>query len=290
MEPLLDLTKEYGLVLDGGGARGAYQIGAWTALEEAGVKVCAVAGTSVGALNGALICMDSVENAQKIWAEMKFSRVMDVDDEWMQHLFSKDGKIKLGIKVIKTEKNRELLEEIPHLDVLDLSLTFYVILDRQCEGSATMQITNEYMRQWNLETEELYEMAMRSAVRLLPAEFCSLPDMIRRITGIEVEAIRGMQRECQMYVLTNSSKIQGAACMFYPHVLEMIGEILKEDFYILPSSIHEVIILPKSKGIAKEELDAMIQDINHTQVDTEEVLSDHAYLYERGLGKIQMAF
>ena len=93
MEPLLDLTKEYGLVLDGGGARGAYQIGAWTALEEAGVKVCAVAGTSVGALNGALICMDSVENAQKIWAEMKFSRVMDVDDEWMQHLFSKDGKI-----------------------------------------------------------------------------------------------------------------------------------------------------------------------------------------------------
>ena len=51
-----------------------------------------------------------------------------------------------------------------------------------------------------------------------------------------------------------------------------------------------LIILPKSKGIAKEELDAMIQDINHTQVDTEEVLSDHAYLYERALGKIQMAF
>ena len=51
-----------------------------------------------------------------------------------------------------------------------------------------------------------------------------------------------------------------------------------------------LIILPKSKGIAKEELDAMIQDINHTQVDTEEVLSDHAHLYERGLGKIQMAF
>ena len=94
MEPLLDLTKEYGLVLDGGGARGAYQIGAWTALEEAGVKVCAVAGTSVGALNGALICMDSVENAQKIWAEMKFSRVMDVDDEWMRHLFRKEGTVK----------------------------------------------------------------------------------------------------------------------------------------------------------------------------------------------------
>lgn len=227
-----------------------------------------------------------VSEISQLYQKIKAKNIIDVDS-----FFNLESwKNKLGIKVIKTEKNRELLEEIPHLDVLDLSLTFYVILDRQCEGIATMQITNEYMRQWNLETEELYEMAMRSAVRLLPAEFCSLPDMIRRITGIEVEAIRGMQRECQMYVLTNSSKIQGAACMFYPHVLEMIGEILKEDFYILPSSIHEVIILPKSKGIAKEELDAMIQDINHTQVDTEEVLSDHAYLYERGLGKIQMAF
>ena len=198
-----------------------------------------------------------VSEISQLYQKIKAKNIIDVDS-----FFNLESwKNKLGIKVIKTEKNRELLEEIPHLDVLDLSLTFYVILDRQCEGSATMQITNEYMRQWNLETEELYEMAMRSAVRLLPAEFCSLPDMIRRITGIEVEAIRGMQRECQMYVLTNSSKIQGAACMFYPHVLEMIGEILKEDFYILPSSIHEVIILPKSREIAKGELEA-------TDVDT----------------------
>ena len=87
MEPVLDLTKEYGIVLDGGGARGAYQIGAWKALKEAGVKINAVAGTSVGALNGALICMDDVENAVRIWSELTFSRVMDVDDAWMTRLF-----------------------------------------------------------------------------------------------------------------------------------------------------------------------------------------------------------
>ena len=80
MKLLLDLTKEYGLVLDGGGARGAYQIGAWKALREAGVHINAVAGTSVGALNGALICMGDLEKAEKIWSEMTFSRVMDVDD------------------------------------------------------------------------------------------------------------------------------------------------------------------------------------------------------------------
>ena len=93
MRPLLDLTKEYGLVLDGGGARGAYQIGAWKALREAGVKISAVAGTSVGALNGALICMDDMEKAEKIWSEMQFSHVMSVDDDWMRQFFQGEHKI-----------------------------------------------------------------------------------------------------------------------------------------------------------------------------------------------------
>ena len=67
MEIAIDITKEYGLVLEGGGARGAYQIGAWHALQEAGVKINAVAGTSVGALNAALICMGDLEIAEDIW-------------------------------------------------------------------------------------------------------------------------------------------------------------------------------------------------------------------------------
>ncbi len=90
MQPVIDLTKEYGIVLDGGGARGAYQIGAWKALGEAGVKITAVAGTSVGALNGALICMGDVEKAQRIWKEIRFSKVMDVDDDWMERFFNKE--------------------------------------------------------------------------------------------------------------------------------------------------------------------------------------------------------
>lgn len=93
MEPVIDLKKEYALVLDGGGARGAYQIGAWKALLEAGVKINAVAGTSVGALNGALICMGDLEKAEKVWREISFSKVMDVDDAWMEKLFDGENKV-----------------------------------------------------------------------------------------------------------------------------------------------------------------------------------------------------
>ncbi len=94
MKPILDLGKEYSLVLEGGGARGAYQIGAWKALVEAGVKINAVAGTSVGALNGALICMGDMEKAEKIWNEITYSHVMDVDDTWMEELFDREKSIR----------------------------------------------------------------------------------------------------------------------------------------------------------------------------------------------------
>ena len=94
LKPIIDLTVEYGLVFDGGGARGAYQIGAWKALREAGVKLNAVAGTSVGALNGALVCMGDEEKAEDIWSKMTFSNVMDVDDEWMERFFRKETTIR----------------------------------------------------------------------------------------------------------------------------------------------------------------------------------------------------
>ncbi len=78
------------MVLEGGGAKGAYQIGAWRALKEAGVRIRGVAGTSVGALNGALICMDDLEQAEKLWKTIAYSKVMDVDDERMAQLFDKE--------------------------------------------------------------------------------------------------------------------------------------------------------------------------------------------------------
>lgn len=82
----LDLDRKYGIVLEGGGAKGAYQVGAWRALREAGVKIRGAAGTSVGALNGALICMDDFQKAEHIWENISYSRVMDVDDQLMDQL------------------------------------------------------------------------------------------------------------------------------------------------------------------------------------------------------------
>ena len=93
MELKLDRNKTYGLALEGGGAKGAYQIGAWKALREAGIRFSAVSGTSVGALNGSLIVMGDLEKAENIWENIRYSQVMDVDDETMSRLLKGDVKL-----------------------------------------------------------------------------------------------------------------------------------------------------------------------------------------------------
>ena len=88
MELKIDPNISYALALEGGGAKGAWQIGAWRALREAGIRVTAVAGSSVGSLNGALITMGDLERAEEIWRNIRYSQVMDVDDDAMSALMS----------------------------------------------------------------------------------------------------------------------------------------------------------------------------------------------------------
>ena len=144
----LDLTKEYGIVLEGGGARGSYQIGAWKALREAGIKIRGIAGASVGALNGALICMDDLEKAEEIWENIRYSQVIDVDDDVIETVKKLDLKSLNLVKVAEDAKKilkdkglditplKNLIESVVNEDKIrssdrELYLTTYSVTDRE---------------------------------------------------------------------------------------------------------------------------------------------------------------
>lgn len=156
MKPIFDLTKEYGIVLEGGGAKGAYQIGAWKALKEAGVKIKGVAGTSVGALNGAFICMDNIEKAEYVWNHITYSNVMEVDDKEMKHLMDKSASFweSLGILFktfgdggVTVEPLKKLIQEnISEQEIKSSSIEFYALtfnLDRLKEVEIDMKEVEE---------------------------------------------------------------------------------------------------------------------------------------------------
>lgn len=199
-------------------------------------------------------------------------------------------------KLVNTAKNRKFLNTVPHRTFMDLSIVFYVLLGAADNGTAALAVSDSHAEQWKVCADALWTDAVRNVRKLLPAEFVTmnyaLKQMLREHAGQEVPEERenlllehAGERD-NMYILSNSLRSYGAACIAYPHILEMIGEILRTDYYVLPSSVHEVIIVPYSAGLDSRELDEMVQEINITQVAEEEVLSSHAYLYQRSTGTL----
>lgn len=188
-------------------------------------------------------------------------------------------------RLVNMEKNQELLKKVPYLEYLDLAILFYVLVEVGGDGTgiAAMLIRNEHLEWWNRERSELYQSAVMNTERLLPYEFSAMSAVLEEFfkqCGPE-ESMNEPDGEEIMYVLTNRFRNHGAAAVLYPGRLEQIGIYLEENYYILPSSIHEVLILPESKGITREEMNRIVREINGVYMQEEDVLSDHVYYYDR---------
>lgn len=215
---------------------------------------------------------------QKSWGEERISVYIEIKD-------------RLIYRLVNREANREMLKNVPYITYLDLAIVFCVLLEVTRYGTATMPVCNEHLDMWGISKKELYKQAKENTARLLPDEFSTMSAVIEEISRIplnkkEVEDLKS--GEDDMYVLSNRLRSYGAAVILYEGRLEAIGMYLKSNYYVLPSSIHEVIIVPERAAPEKEELSAMVTEINQTQVEAEEVLSNRAYYYDRKEGELCM--
>ncbi len=204
------------------------------------------------------------------------------------------AKSKIVYKLINYKKNEDLLACIPYVQYLDLAITFYCILVNEKIGNAVIQINNAHLEMWQVSLEEIYDVAFENTPKLLPYELLSMEQVVKNMFSeeedlTEMEQIFDFENENAMYVLSNTSKLNGAAAILYPDILKDFAKSCGCDLYILPSSIHEVILVPaKGKGDI-EGLNEMVQDVNATQVEPEEVLSDHVYLFDQKSAQVSSA-
>lgn len=225
---------------------------------------------------------------------LRFYEKVKTEKKWDKVPFADYAAIrgKIVFKLIHSARNEKMLQKVPHFEILDLSIVFYILVESGKAGTATVLIQNGYLDLWKVSREELYETAVKNTARLLPAEFFAIQDILEEMFEKNENdknlLKRMLPKEDIMYVLTNSLRSFGAACMLYPHMLDMLGNILEDDYYILPSSVHEVIVVPDSRKIGQIELNRMVTEINETQVAPEEVLGDHAYFYQRKSGRLLM--
>jgi hypothetical protein len=192
-------------------------------------------------------------------------------------------KDKIVYKVVNYRSNEKLLEQVPHKRILDLAVVFYCLLDNEYGRSATALIYNNNLKNWNVTIDDVYKAALKNTPNLLHSKISSMAALFEKcgvnVDGEEVDLKDYVPSD--MYVLTNESKLNGAACILYENVLYDFAQKLGADLYILPSSVHEVILLPKLSMFEKDELVNMVKEVNTEGVAADEVLSDHVYEYNR---------
>lgn len=188
---------------------------------------------------------------------------------------------KIVYHLVNREANKELLKEVPYEEYLDLAIIFYVLMEVNSYGMASMMIRDEHLKMWAVTDKEVYQRACQNTWRILPYEFETMHAVIEELTGDEEPEERDV-----LYILSNRIRSYGAAAILYENRLEGIGDYLKENYYVLPSSVHEMIIVPESEAPGKEELSRLVMEINESQVDEEEVLSNQAYYYDRRKKKL----
>lgn len=197
-------------------------------------------------------------------------------------------------KLIHYERNRELLKEVPHFPYLDLAIVFYCLVPEGPYANASIPIYNEHLDLWNISKDTLLLLARKNTPFLL--SFCcdSLADLVLPVLNVLPRSNRqtaGTALDSQtvpMYVLTNRQRYYGACCILYQDALKQVSEQLNDSLFILPSSIHEVIVIPASSADSPEELSGIVQEMNLTEVSPDEILSDHIYYYNRTNNQLSM--
>lgn len=200
----------------------------------------------------------------------------------------------LKVALVNTKANRAMLMEHPHMGVEDLSVILKVELPETGNGGKPeAKVTNSLAAYWGIGREELFKNAAENTWKKHPPILAEITHIVEELEGISREPENLLEREqvpetmCPMYVLTNKEKQEGAASMLSPYVLERISGMFPEGYYILPSSINEVLIVPKSTCLSAGELGSMVRDINQSVVQREEILSDRVYEYDKEKGIIR---
>lgn len=186
-------------------------------------------------------------------------------------------------KLINADKNRDLLETVPNRLLCDMAVVYYIVIGDNGKGQInTVLATKEHLVRWRKNETDLYAAAIRN---MHDANDTCFNDMETLMNSLMPDGFMPEQKDNipdlpKMYVLTNDRKVFGASKILDKDVLQMVADKLGDRFVILPSSLHEVLILPSTDAHEYGYLGAMVQEVNDAAVGDEEQLSDHVYVYD----------
>lgn len=184
----------------------------------------------------------------------------------------------LVVELINIATNKEVLATAPYAKYKDLALVYRVVVGSNNKGEATVLVDNRLLKKYNVSFETLHKDALNSSAKIRPAVFKSMRETYADLLNCSINDIP--EDNIPLYVLTNSKRVQGASAIFYPGVMQEIAEKVGGSYFILPSSIHEVLITPDDGTLNAKELLQTVLEVNSTEVSAEDKLADNVYRYD----------
>lgn len=202
---------------------------------------------------------------------------------------------KIVYRLSSGEKNRMRLENVPSIPFLDMVITFHVLMIEEEDGIGSVMVRDALLQEWEISTRQLFQLAQENTMRMFPLQVHSMAQMLSNLEEEHPELAEEYPEEVlqgqgfqDTLVVTNQKGINGAAVLLYPGCLTKLEEKCAGDYYILPSSIHEVLVLPDRDQIYGSGLQNMVQEVNENCVQADEILSDHVYHYSSELKTIEL--
>lgn len=185
----------------------------------------------------------------------------------------------LVVQVIPTDRNAEMLADIPHKNIEDMSLVYRMQIDQNENGTSSVLITNAMLENYGVTVDQLHQDAMDAAVINNPATFRSMQEVLSDLMGMPADLMPPMDGP-QMYVASVENSLNGAGVIAYPDFMNQVAEQVGGDFFVLPSSVHEVLVVPDDGSIDRHDLESMVREVNASEVLPKDQLSDNVYHYD----------
>jgi hypothetical protein len=194
-------------------------------------------------------------------------------------------KSSLVMEVVSAEANAEFLQTVPHHTIEDMAVVYRFLVDEVSDGRASVVVSNNMLATYGVSEEQLRADALANAPEIRPAVIKGMGEVLSDMMGVEMDELvmMGMvtpEMNENMLVATVQDNIHGASVIAYQDFMDQAAERAGGDFFILPSSIHEVLIIPDRGEMDSKQLENIVRQVNNDEVRPEDKLSDHVYHYD----------
>lgn len=186
------------------------------------------------------------------------------------------------LRLVNYEKNKELLKDCPYIPFHDMAITFRYLVQSDENGIASALIHNSVFEQSGLSFEELYSYAKENTEQFFPPFF----ERLDRFLETRFPNEGGYPEQPNIFIVSNKQFIYGATMILYKEVLAQLAELTDSDFYIIPSSVNEVLIYLADETADAKMLETTLREVNAYMVSETDYLSDDIYYYDKKRGMI----